>query len=229
MDEVARRHPDVELMLCASGGGRSDLATLSRFHELWTSDNTDPIDRVRIQWGASHLLPAQVLGAHVTRWGDKPVAFGCAVAMSARFGFDLDPRTMTDDEQAVAAQAVVAYRRIRSLVQFGDLHRLVSPVGADHAALAFLDPAVAQATDADEPCAVVFAYRLEERPSTPSTAWETNGIAVSGLVTDRRYLVEDATPGSDEFGEVFQRSGIGAGEPSACRGPRTRRRAPESG
>ena len=62
MAEVARRHPDVELMLCASGGGRSDLDTLQWFHELWTSDNTDPVDRVRIQWGASHLLPASVLG-----------------------------------------------------------------------------------------------------------------------------------------------------------------------
>ena len=90
MSEVARRHPNVDLMLCASGGGRVDLGTLRWFHELWTSDNTDPVDRVRIQWGASHLLPAAVLAAHVTRWGSRPLGFGCAVALSGRFGFDLD-------------------------------------------------------------------------------------------------------------------------------------------
>ena len=136
MAEVARRHPDVELMACASGGGRSDLGTLRYFHELWTSDNTDPVDRVRIQWGASHLLPASVLGAHVTRWGQRPVAFGCAVAMSGRFGFDLDLTALEAAEWEICRQAVADYHQIRDLVQQGDLHRLVSPVGSGRAALA---------------------------------------------------------------------------------------------
>ena len=57
MAEVAERWPDVELMLCASGGGRSDLGTLRWFHELWLSDNTDPVTRVRMQWAATHGLP----------------------------------------------------------------------------------------------------------------------------------------------------------------------------
>lgn len=137
MAEIARRHPDVELMLCASGGGRSDLATLRWFHELWTSDDTDPVDRVRIQWGASHLLPASVLGAHVTRWGQRPIAFGCAVAMSGRFGFDLDLAGLTDEETATCVGAAAAYARIRDVVQHGDLHRLVSPLGGARAALAY--------------------------------------------------------------------------------------------
>lgn len=136
MAEVARRHPDVELMLCASGGGRSDLGTLRWFHELWTSDDTDPVDRVRIQWGASHLLPASVLGAHVTRWGQRPIAFGCAVAMSGRFGLDLDLTSLTDEEMATCADAAAAYASIRDVVQHGDLRRLVSPVGGTRAALA---------------------------------------------------------------------------------------------
>ncbi|WP_426572516.1 alpha-galactosidase [Aquihabitans sp. McL0605] len=205
MAEVARRHPEVELMACASGGGRSDLGTLRWFHEIWTSDNTDPVDRVRIQWGASHLLPSMVLGAHVTRWGEKPVAFGCAVAMSARFGFDIDPRAMTDDELEVATAAAASSKRIRPLVQFGDLHRLVSPVDGPRAALAYLDPAPVDASDPEVPCAVVFAYRLEDDGA--GTPDGQQGIAVPGLVGDRRYLVEDATPGSAEAGSVFQRLG----------------------
>ena len=156
MAEVAARHPDVELMLCASGGGRSDLGTLAWFHELWTSDNTDPVDRVRIQWGASHLLPASVLGAHVTRWGHRPVAFACAVALSGRFGFDLDLTALSEPEWACARRAVAAHHRIRELVQGGDLYRLVSPVGGDRAALAYRDP--------DGSRSVVFLYRLDDRP-----------------------------------------------------------------
>src|SRR5690606_31329383 len=140
MAEVARRPADVELMLCASGGGRSDLATLTHFHELWTSDNTDPVDRLSIQWGASHLLPAKVLGAHVTHWGMKPVPFGCAVAMSARFGFDLDLTGLSQEDLEACEQAAERYFRIRELVQHGDLHRLVSPHGTDRCALAYRDP-----------------------------------------------------------------------------------------
>lgn len=152
MAEVVRQHPDVELMACASGGGRSDLGTLRYFHELWTSDNTDPVDRVRIQWGASHLLPASALGAHVTRWGQRPVEFGCAVAMSGRFGFDLDLTSLDADEWATCRQAVDDYHQIREVVQQGDLHRLVSPVGSSRAAWAY----------ALGDRAVVFAFVLDD-------------------------------------------------------------------
>ena len=152
MSEVAQRHPAVDLMLCASGGGRVDLGTLRWFHEVWTSDNTDPVDRVRIQWGASHLLPASVLAAHVTRWGDRPIGFGCAVAMSGRFGFDLDLTALTEQERATCRQAVATYSRIRDLVHGGELHRLVSPLEGDRGALAYVD--------GDRSRAAVFAFRL---------------------------------------------------------------------
>jgi alpha-galactosidase len=220
MAEVARRHPDVELMACASGGGRSDLETLRWFHELWTSDNTDPVDRVRIQWGASHLLPALVLGAHVTRWGERPLAFGCAVALSARFGFDLDPAAMTDDERAVAIEAFATAKWIRELVQFGDLHRLVSPVDGPRAALAYVAPGAPEAVDADDPCAVAFGYRLEEDGPDASTP----PILVPGLAAERRYRVEDVTPGAatrtavERTGAELREQGVGwptEGAPSA--------------
>lgn len=168
-------------MACASGGGRSDLGTLRWFHELWTSDNTDPVDRVRIQWGASHLLPASVLGAHVTRWGQRPFAFACGVAMSGRFGFDVDLLELTDHEWAVGRQATAAYHRIRDLVQQGDLHRLVSPIGSDRAAVAYVSP--------DGARAVVFAYRLPDDDGTAPP------IELPWIDADSRYEVELLMPG----------------------------------
>jgi alpha-galactosidase len=177
-------------MLCASGGGRSDLDTLQWFHELWTSDDTDPVDRVRIQWGASHLLPASVLAAHVTRWGAKPFAFACAVALSGRFGFDVDLTALTDDERAVARDAVATAHRIRDVVEQGDLHRLVSPVGSDRAALAHVS------RDGDR--AIVFLHRLADgdHEGQPDPAIEVPGLGpVEGL------HVVDLTPGRAAAGD----------------------------
>jgi alpha-galactosidase len=160
MGEVARRYPDVELMLCASGGGRIDLGTLRQVHEVWLSDNTDPVTRVRMQYAASHFLPANIVGAHVTRWGDRPLPFACAVALSGRFGFDLDLADLSDEDLAVCRRAVEVHREIRDVVQQGDVWRLVSPLGGDpgsdgggdSAAIGYLDEAGGRA--------VVFCYQL---------------------------------------------------------------------
>lgn len=187
MDEVVRRHPELELMLCASGGGRADWATLARFHELWTSDNTDPVERVRIQWGASHLLPAGVLGAHVTRWGHRPLAFACAVAMSGRFGFDLDLGDLSGHERVVARQATDDYRSMRDLVAHGELHRLVSPVGSTRAALAYVEPGGGRA--------VVFAYRLPDDDRSEGPSAVAAELSLGWLDADARYEVRDLTPG----------------------------------
>jgi alpha-galactosidase len=156
MADVAERHPGIELMLCASGGGRTDLDSLRHVHEVWLSDNTDAVARVHMQWAASHFLPAQLIAAHVTRWGGQGVEFACAVAMSARFGFDLDLAALSEEERETCRRAAVAYAGVRDLVQLGELHRLVSPLGGDgsRAALMYVDESGSRA--------VVFAYQLAE-------------------------------------------------------------------
>lgn len=170
MAEVARRHPDTMLMLCASGGGRTDHGTLRYFHEFWTSDNTDPVARVRMQWACSHFFPASTMAAHVTRWGDRPLDFACAVALSGRFGLDLDLAALSPEELEVCRRAVAVARATQDLVQFAPLHRLHSPVeGEDRswAALAHIDD--------DGGRGVVFAYRLDA-PSTPPAPLVVPGL-----------------------------------------------------
>jgi len=191
METVAERHPAQTLMLCASGGGRVDLGSLRWFHEVWLSDNTDPVDRVRMQWAASHFLPANVVAAHVTREGDRPVAFGCAVAMSARFGFDLDLANVTDDERSVCRRAVELYRDIRPLVQLGDLWRLVPP--GERAALAYVS--------ADGQQAVVFGYQLA------AASDDAAPLRPGGLDPDRIYEVAavDLAAGPEPAGDDVER------------------------
>lgn len=169
MDEVARRHPDVQMMLCASGGGRTDHGTLRHFHEFWTSDNTDPVARIRMQWACGHFFPASTMAAHVTRWGERPLGFACAVALSGRFGFDLDLSGLSVDDLAVCRRAADWAHRTQDLVQVGELIRLVSPVEGDgsRAALAFMAP--------DRSRAVAVAYQLDE-PNGAGPALSLTGL-----------------------------------------------------
>ena len=193
---VRDRHPDVELMLCASGGGRCDLATLSSFHELWLSDNTDPVARVLMQYAASHALPASVLGAHVTRWGDRPLPFACAVALSGRFGFDLDLAALDDGDLAVCRRAVLLHHAIRDVVQQGDLHRLVAPTEAGGGAVGYLDPGSGRA--------VVFCFQLgdeapAELPLPLLDAETTYSVRSTDVGTEPvNGLVPPLVPGRDE-------------------------------
>ena len=184
MAAVAARWPDAELMLCAAGGGRTDLGTLRWFHEVWLSDNTDAVQRLRMQWHAAQFLPPQVIAAHVTRWGSQDLAFACAVAMSARFGFDLDPATLSPAEMVVCQRATSVYRKVRDLVQFGDLFRLTapdSPGSNGRAALAFCDESRRRA--------VIFGYQLSAPQA--SGALKAASCPVPWAASDRAYRVRE--------------------------------------
>ncbi|MFN7148619.1 MAG: alpha-galactosidase [Microthrixaceae bacterium] len=196
MAEVVRRHPDVELMLCASGGGRTDHGSLRWFHEFWTSDNTDPVTRVRMQWGCSQVFPAAAMAAHVTRWGERPLDFACAVALSGRFGIDLDLRALSDDEFEVCRRAVAVARRTQALVQQGALARLVSPVEGPDRSRAALEHVAA-----DGSAAVLFAYQLESS-SSPGPI-----ICPAGLDPDAVYRVRSTDLSSDDPAELGDRTG----------------------
>ncbi len=196
MAEVASRHPDVELMLCASGGGRTDHGTMRWFHEFWTSDNTDPVTRVRMQWACAHVFPAAAMAAHVTRWGERPIDFACAVALSGRFGFDLDLESLSADELAVCRRAVEVARRTQDLVQQGPLVRLVSPVeGPDRSRAAW-----AHLSD-DRRRAVVFAYQLED------AATEAPRLRLVDLEPAQTYRVRWTDLGSDDPVDLDARTG----------------------
>jgi alpha-galactosidase len=191
MEAVAKSHPAQMLMLCASGGGRVDLGTLRWFHEVWLSDNTDPVDRVRMQWAASYFLPANVVAAHVTRWGNRPIAFACAVAMSARFGFDIDLAGLSEEERAICRRAVRFYREIRPVVQLGDLWRLIAPEKC--ASLAYVSQ------DGDR--AVVFAFQIETRTA------DVDPLRLGALHPDQTYEITAVDLATEPSGDPVYRSG----------------------
>jgi len=136
LDRLREAHPGVAFESCSGGGGRIDLGILSRTDQVWTSDNTDPLDRLAIQHGFSQIHPARVMAAWVT---DSPntqlndrvssLRFRFVSAMAGVLGVGGDLSEWTEEELAEAREWIALYKEIRPLVQHGDLHRLRPPTG----------------------------------------------------------------------------------------------------
>jgi alpha-galactosidase len=196
MSNMAERFPDVMAMLCAGGSGRVDYGALKYFHSFWPSDNTDPVQRVFIQWGFGHVFPASTLSAHITDMGKKPLKFAIDVAMSGALGIDRDVSRWTPDEQKQVAEAVRLYRdRIRPLVTDGDLYRLQSPYERPQAALSYVS--------ADRTRAVVFIYRLGE------TAFPS--VKLRGLAEETRYRVREVNLAPGQKSRLSQHDQVVSG------------------
>ncbi|MGW7823112.1 alpha-galactosidase [Streptomyces puniciscabiei] len=136
LDRLRAAHPQVAFESCSGGGGRIDLGVMSRTDQVWTSDNTDPLDRLAIQHGFSQIHPARVMAAWVT---DSPntqlngrvssLRFRFVSAMAGVLGVGGDLTEWTDEELAEARRWVQLYKEIRPVVQHGELHRLRPPAG----------------------------------------------------------------------------------------------------
>ena len=133
LDRIRVAHPDVTIQACASGGGRANWGVLPWFDEFWTSDNNDALQRIYMQWGTSYFFPAIAMASHISASPNHqtfrriPTKFRADVAMSGRLGLEMQPKDMNEDDRAVCAQAIADYKKIRPIVQFGDLYRLQSP------------------------------------------------------------------------------------------------------
>ena len=133
LDRIRAAHPDVTIQACASGGGRANWGVLPWFDEFWTSDNNDALQRIYMQWGTSYFFPAIAMASHISAspthqtFRRIPTKFRADVAMSGRLGLEMQPKDMNEDDRAVCAQAIADYKKIRPIVQFGDLYRLQSP------------------------------------------------------------------------------------------------------
>lgn len=139
LSRIREKYPDLPMMLCASGGGRCDFRSLAYFTEFWTSDDTDPVERIFIQYGMGQFMPSKVLCAHVARWnGDCGIKFRTNVSMMGKLGYDTNIREYSDKELAYTRQAVKNYHKLAPAVLEGDLYRLVSPYEGNHAVNQFM-------------------------------------------------------------------------------------------
>lgn len=133
---VKEKYPEIPMMLCSGGGARCDYEALKYFTEFWCSDNTDPVERLFIQWNYSQFFPIKSMAAHVTSWNKSAgIKFRTDVAMMCKFGFDISLKEMNADEQTFCREAVSNYVRLKKVILDGDFYRLVSPYASNHTAV----------------------------------------------------------------------------------------------
>lgn len=197
LERVKAKYPNLPMMLCSGGSGRADYEALKFFTEFWPSDNTDPIERLFIQWGYSQLFPAKTLCAHVTTWNkNTSIKFRTDVAMMGKLGFDIKLADMNKEEETFCHNAVANYNRLKPVVLEGDMFRLVSPYSGNHTSTMYVDK--------DQKKAVVFAFDIH-----PRFAEKTGAVCLQGLDANKMYRVKEINlmPGSrsslSENGEVF--------------------------
>ena len=135
LDRFVKTFPDILLEGCSGGGGRFDPAMLCFSPQIWTSDHTDPIERLKIQFGTSMCYPASAQGAHVSANSRTGYATKGNVAMWGTFGYELDPRKLSEEEKQIVRDQIRDYHKYYDLNRYGDLYRLVSPFEDEHYAV----------------------------------------------------------------------------------------------
>ncbi|MDR1644656.1 MAG: alpha-galactosidase [Tannerellaceae bacterium] len=185
-ERVKEKYPNLPMMLCSGGGARCDYEAMKYFTEFWCSDNTDPVERLYIQWGFSQFFPSKAMAAHVTSWNKKTsIKFRTDVAMTCKLGFDISLQEMEEKELSYCRDAVANYNRLKDVILDGDLYRLVSPYETNHTAVMH----VAQNRDK----AVLYTYDIY-----PRFGEKLLPVKLEGLDASKTYRVEEINlmPGS---------------------------------
>ena len=199
MDEITSRFPNVLFESCSGGGGRFDPGILYYMPQTWTSDDTDAIERLKIQYGTSMVYPNVAMGCHVSAVPNHqvaritPFATRGISAMCGNFGYELDLTKLTDEEKAQTKAQVAFYKEVRELIQFGDFYRIQSPFENNETAWSFV------AKDKSE--AVVSFFRTLAVPNDNLAT-----ICAVGLDADAIY--EDMRTGKLYGGDELMYVGI---------------------
>ena len=133
IDELKRRHPQVEIESCASGGGRVDLGILARTDRIWGSDSNDALERQQINRWTSLLVAPERIGAHVgadpahTTGRRQGIDFRCGTALFGHLGVELDLNAASDHDRARLAEWIALYKRVRGWIHHSNLVQVDHP------------------------------------------------------------------------------------------------------
>ena len=127
MDRLCEAFPDMLIENCSGGGGRFDPGMLYYSPQIWCSDNTDPIERLTIQFGTSLCYPASAMGAHVSANSRAGYETKADVALWGSFGYELDPDKLDDATKDLIRSQVAEYHKYYDLTHNGELYRLITP------------------------------------------------------------------------------------------------------
>jgi alpha-galactosidase len=198
LDRLTTAFPDILFESCSSGGGRFDPGMLYYMPQTWTSDNSDAISRLKIQYGTSIVYPVSSMGAHVSAVPNHqvgrvtPLETRGNVAFAGVFGYELDLLQFTEEEQQVVKEQVSFYKEMREFLLQGDLYRLLNPFEGPEAAWMIVS--------GDQSEVFVFYCRIL---AEPNAGFRT--LRLQGLDPDASYTSVDMPErvyGGDELMHV---------------------------
>ncbi|EJO01212.1 alpha-galactosidase [Oenococcus oeni] len=181
---ITSRYPDILFEGCSGGGGRFDAGMLYYFPQSWTSDNTDAVARLKIQYGSSLSYPVSSMTAHVSvspnQQTGRQTSFEMRgdVAMAAVFGYELNLADLSDKEKEIVKSQIKFYKKHRQLIQYGDFIRLKSPFDGNQTAWEFVSP--------DKKELLLYRYKLISQAQPEFTLTK-----LAALDPDKIYLADD--------------------------------------
>lgn len=199
LEKLIQKYPNLLIEGCSGGGGRFDAGMLYYTPQIWCSDNTDAVDRVRIQYGTSFFYPISTVGSHVSAVPNHQTGRSVSlhtrgvVAMAGTFGYELDPGKLQEEEKEEIKEQIKQYKKYAELIQTGNYYRLSNPF--------------------EEICAAwMFVSENGEQALVNVVMLETHGnmtvsyVKLKGLKPDALY--EDAKTGNCYYGSALMEAGI---------------------
>lgn len=182
-ERLRTEFPEILFESCASGGARFDPGMMYYAPQCWTSDNTDAIERIRIQYGTSLVYPLSSMGCHVSEapnqqtFRNTPISTRAEVAYFGCFGYEMDLNELSEAEKQEVKGQVAFYKKYRRLIAEGTFYRLLSPFEKDEAAWMVVSE--------DKRTAIAAYYRMRQPSNAPYKR-----LVLQGLESDRQYRIK---------------------------------------
>ena len=199
LEKLTNRYPDILIEGCSGGGGRFDVGMLYYTPQIWCSDNTDAINRTRIQYGTSFFYPVAAMGSHVSAVPNHQTGRVTSMhtrgvaAMSGTFGYELNPALLNAKEKAEIRAQLAQYREYQELIREGDYYRLSNPFQDNFAAWMVVSD--------DRSKALVSVIRLTAEANPPAAY-----VTLKGMEEDAFY--REKTTGKVYPGAALMEAGI---------------------
>ncbi len=200
LETITSAFPEILFESCSGGGGRFDPGMLHYMPQTWTSDDTDAVERLKIQHGTSIVYPVISMGAHVSAVPNHqvhrttPLIARLHTAMAGNLGFELDLSKLSQDETDILRTHIELYKNeVRNIVQFGRMYRLLSPFEGNMTAWLFVND--------DRSKAVLFFFRVLAEAQEPFRT-----IRLAGLDPEKTY--KEALFGARYKGDTLMKAGL---------------------
>ena len=199
LERIIEKYPDLLIESCSGGGGRFDAGMLYYTPQIWTSDNTDAIDRAKIQCGTSVVYPLSCISAHVSVCPNHqtkrtlPFSTRGNVALTGAFGYELDITKLTEEERHLVKVQITFYNKWKKVIATGDFYRLVNPFLQENYC-------ATEIVSNDKNKVIVTFVVLRAKFHTMIN------IKLKGLDADKKYICEQT--GREYYGSTLMNAGL---------------------